>query len=85
MNHAQWTSQKRPVKISSAGHPHAIRKKKKNTLYKSVLLYVEQELVAGIAGAPPGGFWLSPSQTENSSGLYDAGILKEQPCVSKMF
>jgi hypothetical protein len=50
--------------------------------YKSELLYVVQELVAGIAGAPPGGFWLSPSQTKNSLGVYDAGILKAQPCVS---
>jgi len=29
--------------------------------YRSELLYVVQELVAGIAGSPPGGFWLSPS------------------------
>jgi len=50
--------------------------------YKSELLYVVQELVAGITGATPGGFWLSPSQTKNSLGVYDAGILKAQPCVS---
>jgi len=38
--------------------------------YKSELLYVVQELVAGIAGLPlPGSFWLSPLQTENSLGL----------------
>jgi len=51
-------------------------------LYKSELLYVVQELVAGITGSPPGAFWFSPSQTVNSLGLYDAGILKPQPCVS---
>jgi len=64
-----------PVDVAEAG----------TVLYKSVLLNVVQELVAGITGLPPGGFWLSPSQTENSLGLYDAGILKLQPCVSKMF
>ena len=57
-------------------------KKEKHTAYKSELLYVVQELVAGITGATPGGFWLSPSQTKNSLGVYDAGILKAQPCVS---
>ena len=44
------------------GRPHTFG-------YKSVLLYVVQELVAGITGAPPGGTWLSPKQTENSLGL----------------
>ena len=62
--------------------PSASYKEEKRTMYKSVLLYVVQELVAGMTGLPPGGFWLSPSQTENSLGAYDAGILKLQPCVS---
>jgi len=38
-------------------------------LYKLELLYVVQELVAGIAVPSPGWFWLAPSQTENSLGL----------------
>jgi len=36
--------------------------------YKSELLYVVQELVAGIVGLPPGSFWLSPKQDKNSLG-----------------
>jgi len=36
--------------------------------YKSVLLYVAQELVAGIAVPSPGWAWFSPKQTENSLG-----------------
>jgi len=36
--------------------------------YRSELLYVVQELVAGVVGSPPGSFWFSPRQTENSFG-----------------
>jgi len=47
---------------------------------------VVHEDVAGMTGGElPGGSWLSPSHTVNSLGAYEAGMLKKQPWVSKMF
>jgi len=53
--------------------------------YKRELVYVVQEEVAGMTGGAPGGSWLSPRQTVNSSGLYEAGMLKKHPIVSNLF
>jgi hypothetical protein len=52
---------------------------------KRELVNVVHEEVAGITGLLPGGSWLSPSQDVNRPGAYEAGILKKQPWVSKMF
>jgi hypothetical protein len=53
--------------------------------YKRELVKVVQEDVAGMTGELPGGSWLSPKHARNTLGVYAAGMLKKQPCVSKMF
>jgi hypothetical protein len=35
--------------------------------------------------AVPAGSWGSPKHDVNWFGVYDAGMLNEQPCVSKVF
>jgi len=62
-----------PVRVPDfvAEEPEAVAEAEEEAVlgYNSALLYVVQELVAGILGSPPGAFWLSPRHTLNSLGL----------------